>query len=406
MSKEIIIIGGGQAAANATKIINENDKSYNISIISNENYLPYERPPLSKQLLTNKKNIDDCLFYNDDFYKKNNINFLSNTEVEKIDFKEKLIFTNDKTHNYNKLLIASGSKNRTLNIDGLNQDELFYLRDINECKIIIKKIKNIKNILIIGGGFIGLEIASSMSTLDKNITLVESGSQLMGRIIPVEISNLIFKKHSQSGVNILLNTTVLSAKKINNHYQINLSNNDKVEVGIVIVGIGAVANTDFLNSSDINLKNGIITNEFCETSRENVYAAGDVANFFHPIYKSYMRLESWKHAQDHGINAGNNLIDHKKNYDEIPWMWSDQYDLNLQLTGVCNDYDKKISRGDNLDEGIIFFFIKNNIIMGACGLSKGPKIGKDIRLSSIKIKKQEIIDVNKLNDKNIKLQKI
>ena len=303
-------------------------------------------------------------------------------------------------------MIATGSQNRALNIEGLNQDELFYLRNIDECKKIIDKIENIKNILIVGGGFIGLEIASSMSKLNKKITLVESSSQLMGRIIPQEISNLIFEKHSQSGVKILLNTIVLNAKKKGGHYQINLSNNNKIEVDIIIVGIGAIPNTDFLNSSDINLDNGIITNEYCETSRDNVYAAGDVASFFHPIYKSYMRLESWKHAQDHGINAGSNLIDQKKKYDEIPWMWSDQYDLNLQLTGVCNDYDKKIYRGDNLDEGIIFFFIKNDKIMGACGLSKGPKIGRDIRLSGIKIKKQEIIDVNKLSDKNIKLQKI
>ncbi|PPR45498.1 MAG: Ferredoxin--NAD(P)(+) reductase fdr [Alphaproteobacteria bacterium MarineAlpha5_Bin6] len=406
MSKEIIIIGGGQTAANASKTIKDSDKSYNLSIFSNEDYLPYERPPLSKQLLTSEKKIDDCLFYKEEFYNENNINFLPNTEVEKIDFKEKLIFTGDKNYSYNKLLIASGSKNRILNIEGLNQNEIFYLRNIDECKKIIDKVKKIKNILIVGGGFIGLEIASSMSKLEKNITLVESSAQLMGRIIPEEISRLVYEKHSQSGVKIFLNTSLKSARKKDQQYQINLSNNEKIEVDIIIVGIGALPNTDFLNSSDINIDNGVVTNEYCETSRDNVYAAGDVSNFFHPIYNSYMRLESWKHAQDHGINAGKNIINQKKNYEEIPWMWSDQYDLNLQLTGICNDYDQKVSRGNNLDEGIIFFFIKKNIIMGACGVSKGPKIGKDIRISGIKIKNQEIIDINKIIDKNIKLQKI
>ena len=139
---------------------------------------------------------------------------------------------------------------------------------------------------------------------------------------------------------------------------------------------------------------------------EDVYAAGDVSNFYHPFYEKHMRLESFKHSQNHGINSGKNIAGLQTSYNAVPLMWSDQFNLNLQLTGICNDYETMAQRGSSLDEGIIYFFLKNRKIIGACGLGVGGKIGRDIRLAGKLSEKKIKVTKELLSDKNIKLNKI
>ena len=161
-----------------------------------------------------------------------------------------------------------------------------------------------------------------------------------------------------------------------------------------------------VNLESLDIDNGIITDEFSQTSIANVFAAGDVANFFHPFYGLHMRLESFKHAQNHGINAGKNIVGRKNTYTEIPWMWSDQFELNLQMTGICSDYETIVQRGNSVKDGIIYFFLKNRRIIGACGVGIGGKIGRDIRLAG-KLSKEKIkITKEILSNKNQKLNKI
>ena len=215
----------------------------------------------------------------------------------------------------------------------------------------------------------------------------------MGRIVPEKIAKIVQQKHEGKGVVINLNTKVLNVIKNQNFYEVELSNNKIIKCDMIIAGIGSEPNTALFMGTDLKIYNGILVNEFCETSVENVYAAGDVANFYHPFYKKHIRLESWKHAQNHGVCAGKNIIEKKETYKEIPWMWSDQFDLNLQLTGLCQDYDTFVERGASAKEGLIHFFIKNRKIIGACGIGVGGKIGRDVKLAS------------KISEKNIKVTK-
>ena len=172
---------------------------------------------------------------------------------------------------------------------------------------------------------------------------------------------------------------------------------------MIIGGIGSIPTVDLFNNSDLELKNGILTNKYNQTSVENVYAAGDVSNFYHPLYQKNIRLESYQHAQNQGINAGKNIAGIKSEYLSVPWMWSDQFDLNLQLTGLCDDYHEIIERGENIENGIIYFFIKDDKVVGACGLGLVGKVGRDIRIASKLIEKQTIIDKKILSDQNQKL---
>jgi len=407
-TKKILIIGGGQAAAYASKEIRSIDNVSDVTIICEEKYLPYERPPLSKDYILEKVAFNDLLFFPENFYLENNIKFIASTKITKVDFDNKKISSSLNTYEYDQLLIATGSSNRYLVINGeaiLPEENIIYLRDFEESNILKDKINNAKNITIIGGGFIGLEIASSAVQKGKNVTVLERADQLMGRVIPLKIANLIQEKHESMGTKINLNVEIKNIEQKNEAFTI-YYNNETLLSDLIIIGVGSTPNTEIFRNTSLKIDNGILTDEFSATSIEDVYAAGDVSNFYHPFYQDYMRLESYKHAQNHGINAGKNLIGLKTSYREIPWMWSDQFNLNLQLTGICNDYETSVQRGSTLEEGIIYFFLKNRKIMGACGLGVGGKIGRDIRLAGKLSEKKIKVTKELLSDKNIKLNKI
>ena len=407
-TKKILILGGGQAAAFASKEIRSIDTGSDVTVISEEKYLPYERPPLSKDYILEKVTFNDLLFFPENFYLENNIKFIGSTKITEVDFDNKKISSSLNSYNYDQLLIATGSSNRHLVINGqtiLPKENIIYLRDFYESNILKDKINKAKNITIIGGGFIGLEIASSAVQKGKNITVLERADQLMGRVIPLKIANLIQEKHESMGTKINLNVEIKNIEKKNEAFTI-YYNNEILLSDLIIIGVGSAPNTEIFRNTSLKIDNGILTDEFSATSIEDVYAAGDVSNFYHPFYQDYMRLESYKHAQNHGINAGKNLIGLKTSYSEIPWMWSDQFNLNLQLTGICNDYETSVQRGSTLEEGIIYFFLKNRKIMGACGLGVGGKIGRDIRLAGKLSEKKIKVTKELLSDKNIKLNKI
>ena len=407
--KEIIILGGGQAAAYAAKEIRSIDSHSNLTIVTEEKKLPYERPPLSKDYLLDKIDFEKSLFFPQNYYDENNIICLRNEKIKMVDFENKKLSSVANNHyNYDKLLIATGSKNKKLKINGLDQndDKVLYLRNIKESKAIKDKIKVASNVTIIGGGFIGLEIASSANQMNSNVTVLERTNQLMGRVVPNQISKVIQDLHEENGNKIYLDVTIKKVIKQNNSFEIILDSNDVIKADLIIVGVGALPDTDMFINSSLKIDNGIITDEFSQTSIADVYAAGDVSNFFHPFYGLYMRLESFKHAQNHGINAGKNIVGKKTSYNEVPWMWSDQFNLNLQLTGICNNYETFIQRGSNVEEGIIYFFLKNRMIQGACGVGIGGKIGRDIRLAGKLSERKIKVTKEILSDKNIKLNKL
>ena len=400
---KILILGSGQAAIYAASEIRKYDKDSEISIFGNESYHPYERPPLSKEFLMGKKKEEEFLFFSKNFFADQNIHYI-NKEINGVDFINKsLISFDNKKYFFDKLLITTGSTNRRIAIDEEIDNEIYYLRNLDDANQIKKKASEVNSIAIIGGGFIGLEIASSLNQQNKSVSLIEISNQLMGRIIPFPIANLVKVEHEKHGNKIYLDSKIKSIEKTNDAFKILLDNDHVIEAEMIIGGIGSIPTVDLFNDSDLKLKNGILTNAYNQTSVENVYAAGDVSNFFHPLYQKNIRLESYQHAQNQGINAGKNIAGIKSEYLSIPWMWSDQFDLNLQLTGLCDDYHEIIERGENIENGIIYFFIKDDKIVGACGLGLTGKVGRDIRIASKLIEKQTIIDKKILSNQKEKL---
>ncbi len=402
---QILILGAGQSAVYAASEIRKHDTDSIIKIFNEENYLPYERPPLSKDFLLNEKKEDEFLFFSKDFYEEKRIELI-NSKIISADFKNKLVFTNDNLQfSYDKLLIATGSTNRQLKFDEVTDSNILYLRDIKDAKKIKEKISKVNKVAIIGGGFIGLEIASSLNQQNKSVNIIEISNQLMGRMIPSEIANLVQAEHKKYGNKLFLNNKIKNIKKINDTYKITLDNNVSIDAEIIIAGVGSLPATEMFNNSDLKIENGILTNEYCETSIKDIYAAGDVSNFYHPLYKKNIRLESYQHAQNQGISAGKNIVGIQSEYRSIPWMWSNQFNFNLQVTGICDDFEDIIVRGTSIVDGIIYFFLKKEKIYGACGLGLIGKIGKDIKITSKLIEMNISIDKNILSnqEQNLKL---
>jgi len=400
---KILILGGGQTAVYAASEFRKHNKESIVTIFSEEDYLPYERPPLSKDFLMNKKKEDEFLFFSDNFFEEKNINCI-NKKITKVDFKNKSVFSNDNSEfSYDKLLIATGSINRQLRVNDEIDNKIFYLRNLDDAKKIKDKISKVSNIAIIGGGFIGLEIASSLNQQNKSVSLIEISKQLMGRIIPSQIANLVKGEHEKKGNQLYIDSKIKNIKKTDESYKILLENDITIEAEMIIGGIGSLPTLDLFYESDLEIENGILTNEFCETSIKDVYAAGDVSNFYHPIYKKNIRLESYQHAQNQGIIAGKNIAGIKSEYISVPWMWSDQFNLNIQLTGLCDDCDEVVVRGNSIENGIIYFFLKKEKIYGACGLGLMGKIGRDIRIASKLIEKNTTFDKKILSNQEEKL---
>ena len=404
-SNKISIIGAGQAAIYAAMEIRKLDDESSITLYGDENYLPYERPPLSKDFLINKKKEDEILFFNKQFFEDKKISFV-NKKITKVDFKNNILTSYNDDFLYDKLLITTGSTNRKLEVKSQIDNDIYYLRNLDEAVKIKDKALKVNKIAIIGGGFIGLEIASSLNQLNKEVSVIEISNQIMGRIIPAPIANLVKAEHEKYGNKIYVDSKINNIQKTHEGFKIILENENIIEAEIIIAGIGSMPSISLFNNTDVKLDNGILTDEYCQTSIENVFAAGDVTNFYHPFFNTRLRLESYQHAQNHGINAGKNIAGIKTEYISIPWMWSDQFNLNLQLTGLCDEYDEVIIRGNTLENGIIHFFIKNNKILGACGLGLIGKVGRDIRIASKLIEKNIIVDKKILLDQNTKLNKL
>ena len=337
---KIVIIGAGHAGVQAAASLRENKYIGEILLFDKDTNLPYQKPPLSKKFLLNEKN-NPSLLRSEEWYKNNNIKLLKNTTISKIDRTKKIIvdFTG-KAFPYDKLILATGSYNKILNdVDPSKYSNLINLRTLNDSI----KLKNLliksNNILILGAGFIGLEVAAIARLLDKKVTILESGSKVMGRNLSHELSQWYIQHHKKKGINFLFNETITSIntdKNIINSIQ--TSNNNYLKIDCLLTAIGSSPETSLANTINLDVNNGICVNQNMQTNDPNIYAIGDCTNF---NYRSRnIRLESIQNAVDQSKTAALNILSIKNNYIPIPWFWSDQFDLKLQIVGLNTSFNE------------------------------------------------------------------
>ena len=356
---DVLIIGGGQAGSMVAINLRKQKFAGSISIITEEANYPYQRPPLSKGFLTGKTKTENLFFKSKDYYEKNNITVLLNNRATKLDTTKQEVNLEDRSNiKYEKLVITTGSK---LNkITSKEDKKIIYLNSVSKAIELKKQLNKCKSIGVIGAGFIGLEIAATAKKMGLKTTVFEAEKRIMQRSASKEIARFIGSYHEKMGVNFKLNTTAEKIDPTDKGVNIYLSDGSAVSPDFVVIGVGVKAECSIANDAGITCNNGILVDTNCQTSEPNVYAAGDCVNYYFSRYDTSQRLESVQNAIDQATIVSSSIMGEPIPYDSVPWFWSDQYDLKLQIAGLTQVSDLIVIRGNKEESKFSVCHFKEN----------------------------------------------
>jgi NAD(P)H-nitrite reductase len=402
MKYDYLIIGSGIAGHNALKELLQLKPNSKIIMVSSDKYYPYDKPPLSKDYLRGKLEKDMLFFESDDFYKRDNLEVILNKSVERIDTGSKeAILSDGNTISFNKALITTGGRPRKLNIPG--SENALYLRTLDDSDKIREAAGKSKNALIIGAGFIGVEVASSLTTLGVKTTVVEVMPYIWNTFVDEKVSRVIQQYLESKGISFILND---SLKEIQGKSAIT-SNSRRLETDMLLIAVGITPNVELAKESGIQVDNGIIVNEYLETSAKDIYAAGDIANIFDPREGRRKRIEHWNNAEYTGKLAARNMAGNREAYNFISSIWSDIFDIHIESAGETRNYDEYVIRGKFESQRPRFsvIYLKGGTIKGYLAINRNVKeivalnklIQKQVEVSSKKDKLvEESFDLQKL----------
>ena len=398
MKSGIVIIGAGQASAVAAATLRKENYTGTIRIFGDESHLPYDRPPLSKYYLAGEMELSKTLIRSAEFYADNDIELHTNTRVESIDAEAKQIITaSNEVYDYDKLVITTGSRARQLNLPGSQLDGIHYLRTIDDVDRIRESMSKVKKLCVIGGGYVGLEVAAVALTAGLEVTVIETQDRILQRVTTSEMSEYYHRLHTQRGVNIMLNKAVTAFDGTQTVSRV-LCGDDSVEADLVVIGVGIIPNIELAENAGLDCDNGIVVNDHCQTSHPDIYAAGDCTNHPNRLLDRRLRLESVPNAIEQARIACINLLGGDLEYASIPWFWSDQYELKLQMVGFSSDGDESIVRGDKSVNRFAVFHLKQGrvVAVDAVNSSKAFMLGKRLYGKSV--------DAQLLADESVELK--
>jgi 3-phenylpropionate/trans-cinnamate dioxygenase ferredoxin reductase subunit len=403
MSKEnCIIVGASHAAAQVAPKLRQGGWQGGISILGNEYFLPYHRPPLSKAFLSGGKSFDDILIRQPAIYKSSNVRIALGVEVTSIDRGNKtLILDDQEVFPYDKLVLTVGARVRRLNIPGIDLPGVFYLRDIDDVQRIKRYAGADRKAVIVGGGYIGLETAASLRQLGMEVTVIEAMPRILQRVTAPEISAFYHRIHTEEGINILTDVGVEAIEGEKDVQSVVCNNGQVYPADLVVVGVGIVPNTELAEEAGLEVDNGIVVDEYCRTSDHDILAAGDCTSHYNPIYDRQIRLESVQNAVDQASVVADTLCGNPKPYNALPWFWSDQFDLKLQIAGLSQGYDQVVVRGDiENSRSFAAFYLKDNKILAVDAVNRPQEfmLGKRLITQGVEV------DSSQLEDDSFKLK--
>lgn len=372
MEGKIIIIGTGQAGIQAATSLRAEGFEGSILMFSDEKDVPYQKPTLSKEFLLDALPEERIALKPGKFFSNKAIETILGNGVTSIDTKAQTILTESgESYNYDHLIIATGARNRILQLEGNAADEICYLRTLEESKNLKDSFKEMQHLTIIGGGFIGLEIAAAARKKDIEVEVIELQSKLMSRVLPPVISDIFEAKHKANGVKIHFNKAVKSYNKTEAGKIVELTTGEKIKTDFVVAGIGVIPNDEIAKAAGIHCTNGIEVDEFNRTNISNIYAIGDCAFHYNPFMDGKVRLESVQNAMDQGMTVAANIMHKKEPYHKAPWFWTTQYDLKLQMAGSNQNFTNYYVRGNMEEEKFSVFYFTDDKLIGADSINKG-----------------------------------
>jgi len=392
----IVILGGGMVAGySAKQLVELGLPKGELAILSADNAVPYERPPLSKSFLAGKDSEDAIRINPEDFYKKHGIELRLQCEVATADLKRKcLILKNSDEFGFQKLIIATGARPRTLNIRGSDLQNLFYLRNLNDSKSIRNAAEKVKHAVVIGGGFIGMEVAAVLAQKGIEVALVLTNDRVFKQLFSPQMSNFFESYSAAKGVRVIKSTFVTELRGDRAVSSAVLKDGQTVQCDLVVAGIGVQPVIEVVTNSGLEVGDGILVNEYLQTSHPDVFAAGDVANYQDVLFGKRRRVEHWDNAVSQGQYCARSLMGDRTPFRHVPYFFSDVFDLSYEYWGDSSGADEVIHRGDVSSNSFSVWWLHQQRVVAAFAMNRPDEernvapqwIESGQRLSSTKLK--------------------
>ncbi|WP_028801318.1 NAD(P)/FAD-dependent oxidoreductase [Streptomyces sp. 142MFCol3.1] len=368
-----VIVGGGLAAGKAAEALREHGHNGPLLVVGDERERPYIRPPLSKGYLLGKEERDSIFVHPEDWYAQHEVDLLLGTSVRAVDAGAKEVELEDgRRVPYAKLLLATGSSPRRLSVPGAELDNVMYLRRVGDSERLKEAFTAGARIVVIGDGWIGLETAAAARAAGAEVTVLEHGELPLLKVLGREAAEVFARLHTDHGVTLRPRAQVESITGSGDRVDgVLLADGTRLPADAVVVGIGAAPNDQLAQEAGLKVRNGIVTDEHLRTSAPDVYAAGDVANAYHPLLGLHLRVEHWANALNQPGTAALGMLGQDAVYDRLPYFYTDQYDLGMEYTGYvpADGYDRVVFRGEAAERQFIAFWMSGNRVLAGMSVN-------------------------------------
>ena len=401
MNSTILVVGGGQAGAQAVDTLRREGFGGRVVLLGGEPELPYQRPPLSKKYLAGEMTADRLQFRHRAFYDEHRIELKLGTRAVRLDAAARQIDLADGgLLTYDRLLLCLGAGSRRLTCPGAELPGVHYLRGLADVESIRSGIKPQARVVIVGGGYIGLETAATLRKMGCRITVLEMADRVMNRVVAPSVSKYFADEHRAHGIDIVCDTRVVRIEGGARAERVVCADGPGHEADLVIVGVGAVPTTELASAAGLACSDGIVVDEYCRSSDAHIYAAGDCTNHPSLRFSRRVRLESVDNAFEQAKAAALNMLDRPIAHDRVPWFWSDQFDSKLLIVGLSQDYDTQVLRGDPASRSFSVCYLKGRELLAVEAVNHS----KDYMAARKLIAERALMNSGKLADARIALK--
>jgi 3-phenylpropionate/trans-cinnamate dioxygenase ferredoxin reductase subunit len=409
--ERIVIVGASLSGGTAAASLREGGFDGEIHLIGEESRLPYNRPPLSKGYLRGEERFADQLVHPEGTYAERDITLRLGRRATGIDPQRKIVRLNGgEGVPYDRLLVTTGGRNRSLSAPGADLQGIFQLRTVEDCDRIRAAARPGSHAVVINLGFIGSEVTASLRQLGVEVVAVEGHPVPLARVLGKEVGAVLADIHREKGVELILEDSVAAFEGAGTVERVRTKKGRVLECGLVIAGIGIAPNSELLAAAGAAVDNGVLVDERCRTSLPDVYAAGDVANHLHPIF-GRLRVEHWNNGQHQGRAAARSMLGVAEPYAYVHSFWSDQYEHVIEYVGFAADWDRLVFRGRPQSRKFLGFYMKNGIVRAAVGLNRGgdpedPKPDGELRAAASLIRGRVPVDPVTLANEDMDLPRL
>lgn len=395
----IVIVGAGQAGAVAIRTLRRRGFDGPIEMVGSEPYPPYQRPPLSKEFL--ERGDDDGIFLlTEGWCEGNGVRLRVGQTARRVLRADGVVELADDTRiQADLVLIATGGSPRLF--PGVQGERIHYLRTLHDSERLRGQLQPGAHLIVVGAGFVGSEVAAAARARGATVTLIEGLSVPLQHVLGRRVGEACAEIHRANGVALRLGEPVVSIAESDRGVTVT-THKSTYEGDLVVIGIGITPNVEVAVASGLAVGDGVLVDEYCRTGVANVYAAGDVANHFHPVFQERVRVEHFDNASKQAAVAASNMIGHARVFDDPHWFWSDQYDFNLQYAGHAREWDEIVVRGSLTDLEFCAFYLRDHVIRGAFGIGRGDEVA----LAKDMIARSSVIDPAALEDEDVDLAEL